>query len=85
MCLDGCHGEARASVNRDTRKIVSNDNEDLSFVSLVELKFCVVFDGLSVVLDHCKRKTPTYCRYIQNDSNMPAICRQVANSTSEVG
>ena len=34
---------------------------------------------------HCKRKTPTYCRHIQNDSNMPAICRQVANSTSEVG
>ena len=28
VCLDGCHGEARASVNRDMRKIVSNDNED---------------------------------------------------------
>ena len=30
---------------------MSNDNEDLSFVSLVELKFCVVFDGLCVVFD----------------------------------
>ena len=28
VCLDGCHGEARASVNRGMRKIVSNDNED---------------------------------------------------------
>ena len=36
-------------------------------------------------MPHCKRKPPTYCRHIQNDSNMPAICRQVANSTSEVG
>jgi len=35
--------------------------------------------------NHCKQKTLTYCWYIQNDSNMPAICRQVANSTSEVG
>ena len=30
---------------------------------------------------HCKRKTPTYSRYIQKDLNMTAICRQLANST----
>ena len=35
---------------------MSNDNEDLSFVSLAELKFCVVFDGLSVVLDGARQK-----------------------------
>ena len=30
---------------------MSNDYEDLSCMSLVELKFCVVFDGLCVVFD----------------------------------